>query len=114
MNTKDIEKLKKILLASKEQIEKDLADIDEGKEVKFPQYGDKLDENAQEVGDYETNLATDENLEEALRDIKSALKRIEKGEYGICKYCSQEIALKRLEARPVASSCVACKMKLQG
>ena len=40
-------------------------------------------------------------------------KRIESGEYGVCKYCKEEIGKKRLQARPVASACVKCKTKLQ-
>ena len=43
----------------------------------------------------------------------NTLKRIEDGTYGKCKYCGEDIAVKRLKARPVASACVACKTKLQ-
>ncbi|MCX6799924.1 MAG: TraR/DksA C4-type zinc finger protein [Candidatus Falkowbacteria bacterium] len=31
----------------------------------------------------------------------------------MCKYCKQEISKERLKARPVASACVSCKIKLQ-
>ena len=114
-----VEKIKKELLARKEQINKDLEDIsgDEGKPavqgVKFPQYGDKSDENAQEASEYSTNLATEKVLESTLRDIEGTLERIENNTYGICKYCKEEIGEKRLLARPVASACIKCKTKLQ-
>jgi RNA polymerase-binding protein DksA len=81
--------------------------------VKFPNYGSKSDENAQEIDEYTTNLATEKVLESTLRDIDNALDRIKKGTYGICKYCRQPIGSKRLLARPVANTCVACKTKLQ-
>jgi RNA polymerase-binding protein DksA len=81
--------------------------------AKFPEYGDKPDENAQEISDYTTNIATEKVLEKTLEDINKALERIEKGTYGICKYCGREIDQKRLVARPVASSCIACKTELQ-
>jgi DnaK suppressor protein len=81
--------------------------------AKFPEYGDKADENAQEVSDYGTNIGTEKVLEKALEDIESTIKRIENGEYGICKYCKGPIAKKRLLARPVASSCISCKKELQ-
>ncbi len=35
--------------------------------------------------------------------IDSALKRIEKGEYGFCEETGDPIGLKRLEARPIAT-----------
>ena len=79
----------------------------------FPNYGEESDENAQEVEQYSTNLATEQVLEKNLRDIDTALKKIEQGTYGICKYCHKEIDEKRLLARPFSSSCIKCKNKLQ-
>ncbi len=114
-----IKEIKQDLIKRKEQINKDLADIScaskdgDEKKVKFPDFGDKTDENAQEIGEYSTNLATEKVLESSLRDIDNALKRIEDNSYGICKYCKKAIGKKRLLARPVASACVECKTKLQ-
>lgn len=44
-----------------------------------------------------------------LKKIEEALQRIESGEYGVCEECSEEISLKRLEARPVTTLCIRCK-----
>ena len=79
----------------------------------FPDYGEESDENAQEVGQYSTNIATEEVLEKTLRDVDLAIKQLDEGTYGICKYCHQEIDEKRLLARPFSSSCVKCKSQLQ-
>lgn len=115
-----VNKIKKDLLVRKEQILEDLKDFTKKDEhakdehrTKFPDFGDKTDENAQEISEYSTNLATEKVLENTLRDINSALDRIEKGTYGVCKYCKQPIGKKRILARSVASACVACKTKLQ-
>lgn len=114
-----IAKIKEELWARKKQILEDLEDITgsdvEEKEpkVKFPEFGNKTDENAQEISEYSTNIATEKVLESALRDINNSLKRIEKGTYGVCKYCNQPIGKKRMQARPVASACMNCKTKLQ-
>lgn len=115
-----IDKIKKELLARQTEITNELkelaGDTDSGqkkKRVKFPNFGDKTDENAQEIGEYSTNLATDKVLKNSLRDINNAINRIEKGTYGQCKYCQQPIDKKRLLARPVASACIKCKTKLQ-
>lgn len=116
LDKQTIEEIKKDLLERKKQIEDDLQDIvskSEINKVKFPEYGSKADENAQEIDEYTTNLATDKVLESTLRDINSALERIEDETYGICKYCKQEIGKKRMLARPVASACIECKTKLQ-
>ena len=78
----------------------------------FPNLGDKEDENASEVARFSDNLSLEEELEKALRDVESALKAIEKGTYGICKYCEQEIDERRLDARPTSTSCIQCKKTL--
>lgn len=120
MDKKTIERIKKELLARRQQIAEDLKNIAQNKDnkkgemrAKFPQFGDKDEENALEVSEYSTNLATEKVLESTLRDIDNALERIKKGGYGICKYCGKDIGEKRLLARPTASACVACKSKLQ-
>ena len=43
--------------------------------------------------------------------VDEALARIEDGTYGICAGCGEEIAVKRLQARPVAKFCIDCKTK---
>lgn len=44
-----------------------------------------------------------------IRKIKSALKRMDDGEYGVCDECGELIAPARLMARPVTALCLACK-----
>ncbi len=115
-----IEKIKTELIAKRDQIIEDLKDMAKHDDhesdalgAKFPEYGSKPDENAQEISDYSTTLATEKVLEKTLEDIEGALKRIEEGAYGICKYCHKPISAKRLMARPVASACITCKTELQ-
>jgi DnaK suppressor protein len=43
-----------------------------------------------------------------LREIDAALGRVEDGCYGRCERCGGPIPEARLEARPVARTCVAC------
>ena len=41
--------------------------------------------------------------------VKEALERIDDGAYGVCGLCGEPISEKRLEARPVTTSCIECK-----
>ena len=68
----------------------------------------------------ETDLAASEvnqNLVFKLRDrerqllakIDEAMERIEDGTFGTCMDCEEPIEIRRLEARPVSTLCIACK-----
>ncbi|MBC7338230.1 MAG: RNA polymerase-binding protein DksA, partial [Clostridia bacterium] len=46
-----------------------------------------------------------------MEKVDEALARIEDGTYGICAGCGEDIAVKRLQARPVAKFCIDCKTK---
>jgi len=44
-----------------------------------------------------------------LREVEDALRRIERGTYGICHECEEPISAKRLDAVPWAKYCVTCQ-----
>jgi DnaK suppressor protein len=44
-----------------------------------------------------------------IKKIMGALERLESDTYGICESCGEDISIKRLEARPVTTKCIACK-----
>ncbi len=111
-----LEKIKKALLEEKGRLEKELAKfakknprLADDYNSRFPEYGDKEDENAAEVAEYATNLSLEDTLERTLRDVNTALEKIAKEKYGVCKYCKKPIETRRLLARPTSSSCVSCK-----
>ncbi|MBU4315175.1 TraR/DksA C4-type zinc finger protein [Patescibacteria group bacterium] len=120
MNKQFLEEIKTKLEKDYAQLTKDLGDFSKSdpKAVRpdfitlFPEYGDDEDENAGEIAAYSNNLALEDKLEKEFRDVLNAIKRIEKNEYGLCKYCGQEISEDRLRARPTSTSCVACKKTL--
>lgn len=121
MDKKILKEIKKKLIKDKKSIEEQLASIanknihnEEDYNAKFPEYGDEYGENANEITDFNDNLALERNLEKILRDINKALNNIKQNTYGRCKYCNTEINTKRLLARPVSGSCVRCKEKLTG
>jgi DnaK suppressor protein len=50
---------------------------------------------------------------EVLRDIDTALRRLNDGSYGICMDCGIAITRKRLDAVPWARYCVTCQERRQ-
>lgn len=117
---KEFEKIKEELIKKKEQLMRDLQDLskkdeheEDNRSAFFPEYGDKPDENAQEISEYSTVVVAERVLEKSIEEIDETLNRMENNVYGVCKYCGGEIGQKRLMARPTASSCIDCKTKLQ-
>jgi len=98
---------KKFIESQKRSIEKDLARLEE--EVKrgrkFADIGSTNEDNALEFEVFEENLALSKNALREVKDLRGALKRIEKGTYGICQKCGQTIERGRLKAYPAAAFC---------
>lgn len=44
-----------------------------------------------------------------LKKIDEALLKIQSGSFGSCESCEEDIELSRLEVRPTATLCIACK-----
>jgi len=111
---------KKRLEDEQVRLQRDLGDIgrkDPKKpnhyETTYPESGSNSDDdNAMEIAEFTDDLSLEAKLEAELRDTRKALEAIEKGKYGICKYCGKEIDQRRLEARPTSSSCIQCKKAL--
>ena len=68
----------------------------------FPDPSDR----ATQESDFGLELRTRDRERKLLRKIDSALLRIEEGNYGYCEETGDEIGLRRLEARPVATLCL--------
>lgn len=64
--------------------------------------GDEIDRANQE-SEHTLELRTRDRYRKLLAKIDQALKRIENGTYGYCDDTGEEIGLKRLEARPIAT-----------
>lgn len=111
--------IKQNLLKEKERLGNELAKftkknphVADDFDATFPDYGNEEDDNAREVAQYTANKPLEMTLERTLRDVNKTLERMEKGIYGICKYCQQPIEEKRLLARPISGACVSCKKTL--
>lgn len=74
--------------------------------AEMPNQAHEKSELADNFEEFENRSAVEIHLEERLNEIIAALKRIEKGTYGICGVCEEKIDEKRLEANPSAAACV--------
>lgn len=115
MTPQQLEEFKKSLVDEKSKIEKELSEISQKNpkiegdfDIRFPDYGQSKDENAQEVTEFEKNKVLEANLEKKLNEINETLKKIEKDSYGICQNCSTKIEWPRLKAIPTAALCISC------
>jgi DnaK suppressor protein len=78
------------------------------------------DEGTQDLADKASSAYTKEFLyslsntdREVLQRVDEALQRIDKGAYGTCAECGEELNKKRLEAVPWASRCITCQEKIE-
>ena len=112
MKKKDLNHLKKILI---QQLMELLGRTDcslDGLEVPDNNLSDILDRASQiSEREFSHHLCSREKLH--MRRIERSLQDIEDGVYGLCDQCEDEIAYKRLKARPTARYCIGCKTQLE-
>ena len=117
MTKKLLQELKERLKVEKEKLEKELKSFakEDTKpsgdwDTRYPQFnGGHLEEEADEIQEYEKLLSIEHNLELKLRDVNLALDKIKKNKYGKCEKCKKTITIERLKACPEARICVKCK-----
>jgi DnaK suppressor protein len=98
-------KFKKILENKQDELERIVRNRDA---ITIEKSADALDE-VQHASERELairNLDRESNL---LRNVRSALRRIEDESFGICMHCEEEISPKRLAAVPWAPFCIQCQ-----
>jgi DnaK suppressor protein len=73
-----------------------------------------------DIGDMSSNSYNQEVLmylsetqRSRVRDIDAALDRMDKGVYGLCLRCEEEIPARRMEVRPFSRYCVDCKAEVE-
>lgn len=109
MNKRDIERLRKILIRQRDEIIRKTQDtMDNESEFDKDDLPDEIDHASFEYNQSLT-LRLRDREQYLLNKIMKALKKMDEGTYGICESCGEDIDMKRLEARPVATLCIKCK-----
>ena len=111
-----LQKQKNKLEERKKKLEQDLKKfakkdphIKDNWETKFPDFGVRTADPAEQtnqIEQYEATLPVEYALETKLKEIKQALNRIKKNIYGTCQKCGKRVTIKRLEAYHEASICI--------
>ncbi len=102
MSDEQIEHFREILTAWKNEL---MFEVDrtvhhmQDEAANFPDPNDR----ATQESEFGLELRTRDRERKLLRKIDSALARLDDGSYGFCDKTGEEIGLKRLEARPVAT-----------
>ncbi len=105
MSKEQLEHFRQILLAWKrelmEEVDRTMLHMKDDA-ANFPDPNDR----ATQESEFGLELRTRDRERKLLKKIDSALARIDDGSYGYCEEPGDEIGLRRLEARPVATLCV--------
>lgn len=105
MSKEQLEHFRQILLNWKrdlmEEVDRTVSHMKD-EAANFPDPNDR----ATQEEEFSIELRTRDRERKLIRKIDEALKRIEDGTYGYCLETGEEIGIKRLEARPVATLCL--------
>ncbi|MGB5684583.1 MAG: RNA polymerase-binding protein DksA [Candidatus Electrothrix sp.] len=90
-----------------------ISDVEQTLTDMVSQHGNIPDPNDRATieSDREFELRLRSRERKLLSKIELAIGRIDNGTYGICGDCEEAIGLKRLQARPVATCCIDCKLE---
>jgi DnaK suppressor protein len=110
MNKKDLKRFKTALEQKRDSILNTTGKKTHWDNMEDTRHGDFVDQ-ASDDNEVHVNLRLLQTDAKLLRAIEAAIERIDKGLYGICTNCDQEISVARLNAVPWTSVCIACKEK---
>ena len=105
MSSKQLTHFEEILVSWKHELMNEVDRTVHHMQDEAANFPDPNDRATQE-SEFGLELRTRDRERKLLRKIDSALTRVEDGSYGFCDETGEEIGLKRLEARPVATLCV--------
>lgn len=119
MNKRDLKKFEKILRMMRDEV---LAEVSQ---IHRENLRRNLREESGELSGYTTHMADmagdEEELvmnlrmlaaeQDILEELEDALRRIERGTYGVCEGCGGNVGKPRLTAKPFARLCIECRQR---
>lgn len=98
----ELEKHRAQIIKNIDSTDKELEDLGE------QELNDEADYASASTDNMIDHAITDQQIKE-LKEIDAALAKIRDGSYGMCEMCEEEISIQRLEVKPHAKYCIACR-----
>jgi DnaK suppressor protein len=105
MTKVETEKYKQILLEKQAELERFVRNRDG---IAIEKAADAIDE-VQHATERELAIRNLDRETILLRNVRSALRRIQDGSFGVCMHCEEDISPKRINAVPWAPYCIQCQ-----
>ena len=119
MNKRDLQRFEKLIKMEKQNVlqklgmlEEEISGLMSGGSGKHS-YSNHMADIGTDAMEQEQAFMHASQGTDYLLALEAALKRIEKGLYGVCEECNGKIPPKRLEAYLAARLCVPCKTNLE-
>ena len=103
----ELSAIRKMLLAKRTELEQLMRKNQEMEPVS-QEVGDEADQAGQSL-EKELIFEVSDNERLALDQIEGALRKMDKGTYGLCESCQKPIPKIRLKAVPFSRYCIACQ-----
>lgn len=110
MTEQDLERLRKKLLKQRQEVFKELHDLNEDWQ-EMSERNIEYEEEAQKAELTELFGKLDERGQREIEEIDLALTKMTNAIYGICEGCKRPIPLVRLEALPATRYCIKCSSR---
>ena len=110
MNQAQLEHFRQILLHWQHELMEEVDRTVHHMKEDASNFADPADRATQEE-EFSLELRTRDRERKLLRKINAALLRIDDGSYGYCSETGEEIGIRRLEARPVATLCLEAQQR---
>lgn len=108
MNAEQLQEFREQLEQQRQELLEKILDTLDDVELSQDARADEVD-LANVLAEQNFNLRLRGRERKLIDKINHAIQRIEANEFGECVSCGEDIALKRLRARPVTTMCIDCK-----
>ncbi|MCI0452417.1 MAG: TraR/DksA C4-type zinc finger protein [Candidatus Latescibacteria bacterium] len=119
MNKKDLQRFKKLIEDERRRVVQRIGMIEEeiqgmaASQSGNQSYSNHMADIGSDAMEQEQAFLHASQGTDYLMALEDALRRIEKGTYGICEECEEKIPVRRLEAFLAARLCIKCQSKAE-
>jgi DnaK suppressor protein len=105
MNSKQLEYFRLKLTSWRDELVEESRETISNLQAEVRDVGDEAERATRET-ENSLELRTRDRYRKLINKINKTLMRLDEGDYGYCEETGEEIGLKRLEARPIATLCL--------